>query len=81
MKDFRYSNRLHRFIKQATCYKNPESPMCIDFIISTNTPRSFQPTCDIETWLCYAHWMTLSIMRKTIEKLRPKILNIVSPSM
>ena len=35
-------------IKQATCFKNPENPSCIDLIL-TNKPRSFQTKCVIET--------------------------------
>ena len=73
MKDFCDSYGLHSLIKQATCYKNPENPTCIDLIL-TNVPRSFQSTCVIETGLSDFHLMTLSVMRKTFKKLRPKII-------
>ena len=61
-------------IKQPTCYKNPEKPSCIDFIL-TNVPRIFQSTCVIETGLSDFHLMTVTVMRKTFKKVRPRIIN------
>ena len=64
-------------IKQPTCYKNPDKPSCIDFIL-TNVPRMFQSTCVIETGLSDFHLMTVTVMRKTFKKVRPRIINYKS---
>ena len=39
--NFMSVHNLETFIKQRTCFKNPENPACIDLIL-TNSPRSFQ---------------------------------------
>ena len=57
-------------IKQRTCYKNPNNPTCIDLILS-NTPRSFQSTCVIETGLSDFHLMTLTVMKMSFRKFHP----------
>ena len=41
MKVFCDSYEFKNLIKDATCYKNPENPSCIDLIL-TNNPNSFQ---------------------------------------
>ena len=61
-------------IKQPTCYKNPNNPTCIDLILS-NTPRSFQSTCVIETGLSDFHLMTLTAMTKSFRKFHPRLTN------
>ena len=61
-------------IKDPTCFKNPENPSCIDLIL-TNSPYSFQNYCVIETGLSDFHKMTVSVMKTTFQKLKPKIVN------
>ena len=61
-------------IKDPTCFKNPENPSCIDLIL-TNSPYSFQNSCVIETGLSDFHKMTVSVMKTTFKKLKPKIAN------
>ena len=51
-------------IKQPTCYKNPYNPARIDLILS-NTPKSFQSTCVLETGLSDFHLMALTFMKKS----------------
>ena len=63
-----------RLIKQPTCYKNPDKPSCIVFIL-TNVPRMFQSTCVIETGLSDFRLMAVTVMRKTFKKVRPRIIN------
>ena len=58
---------LASLIKQPKCYKNLNNPTCIDWILS-NTPRSFQSTCLIETRLSNFHLMTLTVMKKSFRK-------------
>ena len=74
MKTFCDSYSLTSLIKQPTCYKNPSPPKCIDLIL-TNVPRSFQTTCVIETGLSDFHLMTLTVMRKSFKKLKPRVIN------
>ena len=65
--------RLKSIIKDATCFKNPENPSCIDLIL-TNSPYSFQNSCVIETGLSDFHKMTVSVLKTTFQKLKPKIV-------
>ena len=74
MKTFCDSYSLTSLIKQPTCYKNPSHPKCIDLIL-INVPRSFQTSCVTETELSSFHLMTLTVMRKSFKKLKPRIIN------
>ena len=74
MKTFCVNCNLTSLIKQPTCYKNPNNPTCIDLILS-NTPRSFQSTCVIETGLSDFHLMTLTVMKKSFRKFHPRLIN------
>ena len=72
MKVFCDSYEFKNLIKDATCYKNPENPSCIDLIL-TNNPNSFQNSGVIETGLSDFHKITVTIMKTTFEKLKPSI--------
>ena len=61
-------------MKQLACYKSASHPKCIDLIL-TNVPLSFQTTCVIETRLSGFHLMTLTAMRKSFKKLKPRVIN------
>ena len=74
MQSFCESYNLKSLIKQPTCYKNPDKPTFIDLIL-TNVPRMFQSTCVIETGLSDFHLMTVTVMRKTLKKLSPRIIS------
>ena len=74
MKAFCNNYYLTSLIKQRTCYKNPNNPTCIDLILS-NTPRSFQSTCVIETGPSDFHLLALTIMKKSFRKLLPRLIN------
>ena len=74
MKAFCDNYNLTSLIKQPTCYKNPNNPTCIDLILS-NTLRSFQSTCVIETGLYDFHLITLTVMKKSFRKLHPRLTN------
>ena len=67
-----YSRTSH--IKQPTCYKYPSHLICIDLIF-TNVPRCFQTTCVIETGIVDFHLMTLTVIRTTFKKLKPRVVN------
>ena len=74
MKVFCDSYDFKNLIKDATCYKNPENPSCIDLIV-TNNPNSFQNSEIIETGLSDFHKMALTVMKTTSEKLKPNIIH------
>ena len=74
MKSFGESYTLSSLIKEPTCHKNPQNPSCIDLIL-TNSPYSFQNSCAIETGLSDFHKMTVTVMKTTYEKLKPRITN------
>ena len=64
VKSFCETYYLTNLIKQPTCYKSPDNPICIDLIL-TNAPRTFQSTCVVETGLSDFHLMTLTVTKKT----------------
>ena len=74
MQSFCDNFSLKRLIRQPTCYKNFEKPTSIDLIL-TNIPRSFQSTCVIETGLSDFHLMTLTVLRKNVRKIKPRIIS------
>ena len=74
MKDFCNSYNLSSLIRVPTCYKNPNNPSCIDLIL-TNSPRSFQSSCAIETGLSYFHKMTITVMKASFQRLKPRVIN------
>ena len=77
MKTFCDSCSLTRLIKQPTCYKNPSHLTCIDLIL-TNVLRSFHITHVIETELSDFHLVTLTVMRKSLKKLKPTVINYLN---
>ena len=74
MKAFCDNYNLTSLIKQPTCYKNPSNPTCVDLILS-NTPRSFQSTCVIQTGVSDFQLMILNVMKKSFRKLHPQLIN------
>ena len=74
MKSFCESYTLSSLIKEPTCYKNPQNPSCINLIL-TNSRYSFQNSFAIETGLSDFHKMTVTVMKTTYEKLKPRITN------
>ena len=61
-------------INEPTCYKNPDTPSCIDFIL-TNCPRSFQNSCVIETGLSDFQKIVVTVMKTTYRKLEPRTVH------
>ena len=61
-------------INKPTCYKNPTNPSCVDLIL-TNRPRSFRNSCTFETGLSDIHKMTLTVLKSSFAKQKPRILN------
>ena len=61
-------------IKETTCFKNPANPKCIDLML-TNTHRSLQNSCVIETGLSDFHKMTVTVLRAFFKKAEPKVIS------
>ena len=57
---FMYEHNLQSTNKEASCYKNPNNPSCIDLFL-TNSPRSFCKTETFFTGLSGFHKLVLSI--------------------
>ena len=60
-------------LEKPTCYKNPTNPSCVDLII-TNKSRSFQNNCIFETGLSDFHKMTLTVLKSSFAKQKPRVL-------
>ena len=63
---------LSSLIKVPTCHKNLEKPSCIDLLL-TNRPKKFQLSTVVETGLSDFHKMTVTIMKTSFEKLKPRV--------
>ena len=72
IKDFCDIYSFKNLMKDATCFKNPDKPQCIDLML-TNRNRSFQNSCVIVTGLSDFHKMAVTIIRSHLSKLGPKI--------
>lgn len=73
MKTFCDSYELKSLVKESTFFKNQERSSCIDLIL-TNSPCNFQNSCAVETGLSDFHKMIVTVMKATLEKLRPKMI-------
>ena len=70
IKDFCDIYSFKNFVKDATCFKNPDK--CIDLML---TNRSFQNSCVIDTGLPDFHKMAVTVLRSHLNKLGPKIIH------
>ena len=61
--------KLKNLVREATFFKNPDNPSCIDLFL-TNCSRSFQDTQVIETGLSDFHKMNLTVLRMFFAKQR-----------
>ena len=60
-------------IRIPTCYKNLANPTCIDQML-TNSNRSFQISCTIETGLSDFHTMIATVLKIYFQKRETKLL-------
>ena len=79
MKAFCESYNLSSPIKEPTYYKNPQNPSFIDLNL-TNSPYSFQSSCVIETGISDFRKMTVTVVKTTYEKLKPRITETIKIS-
>ena len=61
-------------IRVPTCYKNPANPTCIDLML-TNSNRSLQNSCTIETGLSDFHKMIVTVFKIYFQKRKEKVIN------
>ena len=60
-------------IKEPTCFKNPVNTTGLDLML-TNSYRSFQNSCAIETGLSDFHRMVVTVMKAYFQKQKPKVV-------
>ena len=73
LKDFLDTYSLSSLISSPTCFKNPDNPSCIDLIL-TNFPKKFQHSILVESGLSDFHKMTVTSLRISFRKQKPKII-------
>ena len=62
LKEFCDLYGMKSLIRIPTCYKNPANSTCIDLML-TNSNRSFQNSCTIETGLSDFHKMIVTVLK------------------
>ena len=65
---------LRSLLTEPKCYKTPENRTCFDLILS-NHPVSFLNCCVLETGKSNIHKKTVSIMKASFQKLKPRMIN------
>ena len=64
---------MKNLVKQNSCFKNPDKPICIDLIL-TNCPRSFQNADIFETGLSDFHKLTFTVPKQHFPKQKPRVV-------
>ena len=64
---------LRNLIPEPACYNNPEKPSSSGLCL-TNNSSSFRNSCAIETGLSDFQKMTITVMKTTFQKLKPKLI-------
>ena len=73
IQDFLIEFSAKNLVKDKTCFKNLDNPSCIDLFL-TNSSQSFQNTTTVSTGLSDFHKMTVTVMKTTFPKAKPKVL-------
>ena len=73
MEEFMKLYNLKNLIKEPTCYKNPDKPLCIDLILS-NRSKSFHSPHIVETGISDFHKMIVSVMKIFFKKQKPNVI-------
>ena len=58
---------MKNIVKHETCFKNRDRPSCIDLVL-TNSSRSFQDTCAVETGLSDFHKLVIIVLKLYFSK-------------
>ena len=64
--------KLLKQVKQRTCFKSLDRLSCMDLIL-TNSSRSFQDTCTVETGLPDFHKLVVTVLKLYFPKQKPNI--------
>ena len=73
LQDFLHEYSAKNMVKENTCFKSVDNPTCIHLFL-TNSNRSFQNTTTVSTGLSDFHKMTVTVMKTTFVKQKPKII-------
>ena len=73
MENFCGTYHLHNFIKDPTCFKNPDKPLCIDLLL-TNFSKSFLISQTLEIGLSDFHKLTLTVLKIYYKKQKPLVI-------
>ena len=71
LKDFMELYDLRNLVKENTCFKSVGTPSCVDLFL-TNCVRSFQNTKAITTGISDCHKMTITVLKATFKKAKPR---------
>ena len=74
LKEFCDLYGMKSWIRVPTCYKHPANPTCIDLML-TNSNRSFQNSCTIETGLSDFHKMRVTVLKIYFQTREAKVIN------
>ena len=70
MSNFLNTYHMENIVKQKTCLKNPDRPSCINLIL-TNSFRSSQDTCTVETGFSDFHKLFVTAFKLYFPKQKP----------
>ena len=73
IQDFMNEYNAINLVKESTCFKNLESPSCIDLFV-TNSGNIFQNTTTVSTGLSDLHKMIIKVLKTTFPKAKPRIV-------
>ena len=65
--------KLKSLNRDPTCYKNIGNPSRIDLLL-TNSAKSFEITCTIETGLSDFHKLVVTVLNEKHERMPPKVI-------
>ena len=72
MNDLCKSYNLSSFIRESTCYKNPENPSCVDLLLA-NSLNSFPNSSVVEAGLSDFRRIIVTVMKTSFERLTSEV--------
>ena len=76
--EFMNSYHAKNLVKEPTCFMSKDNPSCIDLFI-TNSYQSFQKTTTVTTGLSDFHKMTVTVLKTTFPKSKPRVITYRTP--
>ena len=74
MKTFGEIYKLRSYIKEPTCFQNPDNPTCTDLTL-TNKSLSLKSTYVIGIELSDFHKMIVDVMKMHFSKMKPQVVS------